>query len=56
MKRAALLVLLFAGSAAAGTVYKYVGPDGVTIYSDRAPSLFRRLGGFDVGIEPVVRS
>jgi hypothetical protein len=35
MKRAALLVLLFAGSAAAGTVYKYVGPDGVTIYSDR---------------------
>jgi hypothetical protein len=36
MKRAAMLVLLAAGSAAmAGTVYKSVGPDGVTIYSDR---------------------
>lgn len=26
----------------------------ITIYSDRSPSLFRRLGGFDVGIEPTV--
>jgi hypothetical protein len=36
MKRAAMLVFLAVGSAAmAGTVYKSVGPDGVTIYSDR---------------------
>lgn len=36
MKRTSMLVFLVAGSAAmAGTVYKSVGPDGVTIYSDR---------------------
>ncbi len=36
MKHASMLVFFFAASAAvAGTVYKYVGPDGVTIYSDR---------------------
>jgi hypothetical protein len=29
-------------------------PEPVTVYSDRSPSLFRRLGGFDVGVEPTV--